>query len=84
MLPDDGECVHCGFDENAHEMEEDLVGAAAIATVVPVQTIQQRVRELTTPKNGNGNGHTNGNGNGNGNGHAPPQKTTLRMRDLNS
>ena len=80
MLPDDGECVHCGFDENEHEMEEDLVGAAAIVeTVVPVQTIQQRVRELTTPKNGNGNGHTNGNGNG----HAPP-KTTLRMRDLNS
>jgi len=48
LLPDDGECLHCGYDEN-------MVVAPTLS--VPTQVIQERVREIT-----NGNGHGNGNG----------------------
>lgn len=50
-LPDDGDCVHCGYSEQEHE-EEALVPVGPPETVVPVQPL-------------NGNGH-HGNGNGNG------------------
>lgn len=54
-LPDDGECVHCGYVEAEEEQEEmELVGAT---TVVPTQVVEAI------------HAHGNGNGNGNGNGH---------------
>lgn len=51
FLPDDGECVHCGYTE--HEDQEELaLAGASTDTVVPTQTMH-----TNGTSNGNGNGH---------------------------
>lgn len=58
LLPDDGECPHCGTFHDADGNMIDITPDAEATLIAKVQL----------EANGNGNGHKHGNGNGNGNG----------------
>jgi hypothetical protein len=70
LLPDDGECPHCGWtvaleevtDAESSDAEELVLTPAFIEEVIDLPRIDTR------HAGANGNGHSNGNGNGNGHG----------------
>jgi phage terminase large subunit len=68
LLPDDGACVQCGWDEHEEVEAAEPVEVSTVALVEPSEELPVLRAER------NGNGHSNGNGNG----HAPKRRSLLR------